>query len=133
MLAGASQVPASGLEISFRIEQFLHPEIVGFGFARPLVRGVLRYLHQPSFTSAAEFLWIEPAFSPDHRFYQHWIKMVFGSDSGNKTVVLLEPGGTHPFEHCVNWIARPERQVNETRSYGQQYNENELEGESNHF
>ena len=59
--------------------------------------------------------------------------MVFDGDSGDEAVVLLEAGRAHPLEHGVNWISGAERQVNKARRHREQNDQNEFEGEPDHF
>ena len=106
MLRRPAQIPRSRLEIDFRVEQFLHPEILDAIFLGPFLRRHFAHLHQAAFSGAAELVRIEPAFAPDDRLHQHRIEMMLGRHRPNERVMLLKTPGTDPLLKRVNRIAR---------------------------
>jgi hypothetical protein len=109
MRPGALQVPHACLQIGFRAEQFLDTEIVDFILPRPLIGGFLAHLHETALSGRSNFLRIETAFTPDYRFHEHGIEVVFGSHRADQTILLLEAGRADPLVEGVSRIARTQR------------------------
>ncbi len=101
MLKRAMQIPAARLEIAFRVEQILRLEIVDLVFARPFQCRFLAHLHETALARAADFLRIEPALTPHHRFHQHRVELMFGRDRFNERIKFLKARRTYPFVKCV--------------------------------
>ena len=58
--------------------------------------------------------------------------MVLHSDRTNQTIVLLKPGGAHPFVERVDWITRSHGQISETCGQREQDAQDEFEQEADH-
>ena len=81
-------------------------EIGDLIFASPFVGRFLGYLHEPALPVAAIFVRIEPALTPDDRFHEHGIELMFDRDDANEAVVSLKSRRAHPFVNRVNRVPR---------------------------
>src|SRR4029077_9623365 len=91
------------------------------------------YLHEPALPVAAIFVRIEPALTPNDRFHEHGIELMFDRDDANEAVVPLKSRRAHPFVNRVNWVPRYDCEVNEARSQRQHHAEDQFEEKSYHF
>src|SRR5206468_1307405 len=91
------------------------------------------HLHEPALAMAAMFFRIEPALTPDDRFHQHGIQLMFGGNGANQAIVLLKSRRAHPFVKRINRIPRYHCEVSKACSECQHSAKDQFEKESYHF
>ncbi len=96
---------------------------------RPLARGALAHLHQPTLAGASELVRIEPALSPHHRLHQHRIELMLGRGGANEIVELMKTSRADPFVSGVDYVAGAERDNSESSQNGQADANDEFENE----
>src|SRR5206468_10879637 len=85
MSDGALEIPRACLQICPRIEKLVDMEIVDPVFPRPFVSCFLGYLHEAALSMAPILSRIKSALTPNDRFHQHRIQVMFNCHRANRS------------------------------------------------
>ena len=129
---GALEIPRACLQICPRIEELVDMEIGDLVFTRPFVSSFFGYLHEAALSMTPILSRIKPALTPNDRFHQHRIQVMFNCHRANEAIVLLKPRRAHPFVKRVKRIPGNECEIGKARSERQHHAQDKFEQKPDH-